>query len=169
MKPTDLRNTVIIANHYSNLDPFLVKKLFFRNKIVFVATKEVKKHLWSRIIVWAFETVFVDPDGINLSYIKQSIEVLKSGGTLCIFPEGYVNSRKYGFLDFKSSYLFVAKKAKASILPLFVYPSTKLFKKNYIKICEKISYDIYAKYTEPEDANMFFLAQIMEASSTINI
>lgn len=164
-KPKSLQNTIIIANHYSNLDPFIIKSIFRKEKITFVATTDVKKRIWSRVLTWAFDTVYVDSNKINYSFFKQSIDILKRGGSICIFPEGYVNPRKYGFLDFKRSYAMLAIKAQANVLPIYMFPQDKMFKKNEINLLEMVPYESFKNYKDSEELNMYFFSMILESSS----
>lgn len=163
-KPQKLNKSIIIANHYSNLDPFIIKSIFIKEKIIFVATSDVKKHLWSHILAWAFDTIYVTTDKLNYSFFKQCISILKEEGNICIFPEGLVNSRKYGFLDFKRSYAVLALKSQANILPIYLYPNGKPFKNNIVHILEHENYNDYSRFQDSEELNMYFLSAIMESS-----
>ena len=163
-KPQKLSKTIIIANHYSNLDPFIIKSIFIKEKIIFVATSDVKKHLWSHILAWAFDTIYITTDELNYAFFKQCMAILKEEGNICIFPEGLVNSRKYGFLDFKRSYAVLALRSQANILPIYLYPNGKPFKNNMVHILKSEKYVNYSKFHDSEELNMYFLSAIMEVS-----
>ena len=47
----------------------------------------------------------MDYSTINVAFFKESTRILNEGGVICIFPEGVINPRKYGFFDFSRSYV----------------------------------------------------------------
>lgn len=160
-------NTIIIANHYSTFDPFFIYLHFFTKKIYFISITDAKKKLLSRFVTWLFDCIYIDYDVINYQYIKESIKVLKKGGVICVFPEGIINPRKYGFFDFYKSYLLIAEKTKANILPIYLYPNCQFFKKTKIYIGDIQKYSDYSKYPTYDDRNMYFLSLIMDYSGYI--
>lgn len=164
----DLDNTIIIANHYSNFDPMLIKKLFLKRNLIFVADSDVKKKLWSRFLTWSFNCVYVSIDEVKPSAIKKCINILKNDGTVVIFPEGFVNPRKSGFLPFMKGYALIAKKSQANVLPLFLNPSGKIFRKNIIVFDKIYKYTDYSSYEDTTEINMFFLSKILDLSFQIN-
>ena len=141
-------NTIIIANHYSNYDPFFIYLYFFKYHINFVTIIDVKKKIFTRFITWLFDCLYVNYHGINLSFFKESIKILKNNGIICIFPEGEINPSKYGFFEFYESYLHIAKKANSSILPIYIYPELKFFKKSTLYIGENITVEELNKYDD---------------------
>jgi hypothetical protein len=102
---------------------------------------------------------------LNSVYFKEGLSLLKNNEILCIFPEGVINPRKYGFMLFKKSYLFFAMKTKSDILPIYIYPEIKPFKKSLIVIGELVTADEYLKKGDSESINGYFLGCIMDCST----
>lgn len=138
-------NTLIIANHYSNFDPLFIQMKYFFTPIRFIAIKDTQLKIYSRFITWLFDCIYVDADQITPSFIKTTVQTLKQGGIVCIFPEGVVNPRKFGFFDFKKGYLHIVKRTQSTLLPIYIYPALKLFKKSTLHIGES--------FKMPEDVN----------------
>ena len=161
--------TIIILNHYSNFDAFFVYWMYGRSKkIHFVTISETKKKLWSRFITWLFDCLYIDSDSANVAFFKNCIHILNDDGIICIFPEGYVNHRKYGFLDFKASYVFMARKTQSVILPLYIYPHLLFFKKTLIYIGTPLETKDYDHLIDYDDASMYIQSKVMDYAAIID-
>ncbi len=161
--------TIIVSNHYSNLDAFFIYLVYGRKKkIWFVADKDLKQRFFPRIIASLFDCLYVEQEKPNLGFFKQATKILSDGGVVCIFPEGFVNPRKYGFFDFKASYILLAEKSDAKILPVYLYPDLTAFKRSRIYIGTPVSMQEYGKYTDRDEASAYIQSMIMEYASEIN-
>ena len=116
---------------------------FYTKKIRFIALKGTKRRVHLRFITWLFDCIYVDQDKIDVNFFKTSIQSLSNGEVICIFPEGVVNPRKFGLFDFKQSYLRLAKKTGAKILPLYLYPELKWFKRSKLYIGDELIFDYH--------------------------
>lgn len=158
------RNTILICNHYSNFDPIFIQLKFFTKKIRFVALKIPKRKLFLRLITWLFDCIYVDPDKVNLNFYKTAIKSLNRGDILCIFPEGVVNPRKVGFFDFKEAYLRLGKKTKSKIVPLYLYPDLRPFRKTKLYIGQEIDIDGDDQTLDELNTNIMSLIMDYQAS-----
>lgn len=160
--------TIIISNHYSNFDAFFIYWIYGRNqKIHFVTIAETKKKLWSRFITWLFDCLYIDSSTANVAFFKKCIHILNDDGIICIFPEGYVNHRKYGFLDFKASYVFLARKTQSVILPLYIYPQLSFFKKSLIYIGTPFETKDYSHLVDHDEASIHIQSHVMDYAAII--
>ena len=160
--------TVIVSNHYSTFDAFFIYLIYRKKNIRFVTIAEVKKRCASRFVAWLFDCLYIEDKGANLKFFKQCIDVLNSDGVICIFPEGVINPRKYGFFDFKNSFVYLAKKTGAKILPLYVYPDLRMFKYSSVYIGDVIAVEEYAHCKSLDEASVFVQCKIIEYSNVIN-
>jgi 1-acyl-sn-glycerol-3-phosphate acyltransferase len=161
--------TIIISDHYSNFDPFFIYWIYGRNKkIHFVTIVETKKKLWSKFITWLFDCLYIDGATVNMAFFKKAIQILNDDGIICIFPEGYVNHRKYGFLDFKASYVYLARKTQATILPLYIYPQISFFKKSLLYIGDPLETKDYAHLDDRDEASMHIQSRVMNYAVIID-
>ena len=156
--------TLIVANHYSNFDPFFIYLIYGRKKIYFVTIIETKKKLLSRFVTWLFDCLFIDYNSSNFGFFKQCLEILKNDGIICIFPEGAINPRKRGFFEFKNSFIFLAKKTNANVLPLYIYPALSFFKKSKVYIGDIITPQTLSQYDDLDVASIYVLSKIMDYS-----
>lgn len=156
--------TIIIANHYSNFDPFFIWMIFHKKKIRFVTIVETKKKLFTRFLTWLFDCLYIDYESKNLQFFRDCLRTLKENGIICIFPEGGVNVRKYGFFDFQGSFLFFARKTGANILPLYIYPEVRFFKRSSVYIGDPITPEEYGKYEDDDIAATIVQSRIMDYS-----
>jgi|BioPla2DNA2_1021312.scaffolds.fasta_scaffold85293_3 1-acyl-sn-glycerol-3-phosphate acyltransferase len=163
-----IKNTIVVANHYSDFDSVLLKMLLFKNKVRFVATSDVKRNILTRIYCWSLDCFYVGDDYVtNIRFIKEATAFLKKGGNVVIFPEGVINPQKAGIFPFNEGYLILQKKASANILPVYLYPHFSATKKSKLYVGDIItnetldSMDRYIK-------NGFVMNKILEYNYIIN-
>lgn len=161
-----LDNSLVIANHYSNLDPFLLYLLIKKKKrIYFVTNADVKKHFFTRFFCYFFNCLYVEMDNPikNIPTIKKSINVLKNGGVIVIFPEGVIRPSRNGFFEFNSGFIYLARKANSKIYPLFIYPEVSIFKRSKIYINNYVDINDL-KDKDDIEAAMFLQSIVMDSS-----
>ncbi len=158
--------TIIAANHYSNFDAFFIYLMYGRKKIYFAAIDGSKTRCVPRFITWLFDCVFVETEGYNYKFIRKCIDILNRGGIICIFPEGVINPRKFGFFDFKNSFVYFAKKTGAKILPVYVYPELNPFKRSKLYIGDVIPAEEIADKSA-DGASIYVQCKIAEYSNLL--
>ena len=134
---------VFIANHQSILD---IPTIFISNNkdIKFIGKKELLKTPF--IGYWFKKGIAIPIDRENpreaIKSINESIESIKNGYSIAIFPEG-TRSKTSEVLDFKKGSFRIAVKSKAPIVPVSIIGTERTFK-NKLKITPskvKIIYD----------------------------
>ena len=78
---------IIAANHISWLDPPMVGA-YCPRRITYMAKKELFEIKWLGFLITTMGAFPVDREGSARAAIKYSLEVLKDGGCIGIFPEG---------------------------------------------------------------------------------
>jgi len=118
---------VLCANHTSLADPFFI---VFRAKIgefpYTIAKKELfQNKILAKFLTWAH--VFpVDRGKADLRAIRKSLEVLRAGHKLLIFPEGRRVDAPTGDEDAKSGAAMFAHKVGVPIVPIYMTARRKL-------------------------------------------
>ena len=90
------RPLLLISNHISRIDPFMLAILPFRQAfslmpVYFMTSKDYYDKLWLRIIIQPFGAYPVSTVGVSLDDILQTtIAKLREGNTVLIFPEGRI-------------------------------------------------------------------------------
>lgn len=164
-----LNNSLIIANHYSNLDPFYIYLLVKNKKRIYFITNEgVKNNFFTRNFTKLFNCLYVSEDNnaSNFVALKKAIKVLKEGAVVVIFPEGFIRPVKNGFFDFNEGFVFLARKAKSNIYPLFIYPEPNIFKRTKVYINDCINIE-NLKDKDDTFIAMYFQSIVIESSFKI--
>ena len=116
---------IIVANHVSFLDPFLVCAYASR-KIHYLT---YAKYYYARAMHWYCKRVHCIPvkkDGKDISALKQALRCLRAGELLGIFPEGersFTGQLGQG----EPGTALIAMKAKVPILPIGIQGAYEAF------------------------------------------
>ena len=120
------KGVLIASNHVTFFDPITLYCVFWYRRVHFLATKDLYKN---RFFGWMLTTVGciqVDKDNFSMVSLHETVDRLKAGNAILIFPEGQVNRQKET-LSFKSGSVLMAKLSGVPILPVhIVKPATKL-------------------------------------------
>ncbi len=107
---------LVASNHVSYLDPIVIG-CAFPHKVRFMAKKELFEN---KFLLWLLNQlgVFpVDRDALDISSVKKSIQILKDGGVLGIFPEG-TRSKDGKFKGANKGVIGIAAKGGVPIVPV---------------------------------------------------
>lgn len=121
------KSYLIVANHKSDLDTLMLIWLF-EKPFIFIGKEELRKT--PVVNVWFKEIgcLFMDRSNIRKSakVIVEASEVLKSGKSVMIFPEGKrVMDKELG--EFKNGSFKLAIKSGRNVLPIALVDSHKAF------------------------------------------
>ena len=112
---------IIAANHMSNADPVFLCAAIDIQQPHFMAKKELFKVPVVNKIVAALGAYPIDRKGADVATIRKTINMLKDGKCIGIFPQGHrfmgVNPRE---TDLKSGLGMIAVKAEATVLPCYI-------------------------------------------------
>lgn len=127
---------LFIANHRSQFDILLT---YARCKRLtgYVAKKELEKVPLLNTRMRALHCLFLDRKNTRegLKTILQAIEHIKSGISICIFPEGTRNPAEEGTLmEFKEGSFKIATKTGCAIIPLSISNSAAMFEEQFPRI-----------------------------------
>lgn len=135
------KQIITVSNHLRWLDiPVLAINVpGFRR---FIAKKELGKNAFIRKCALGLGVIFIDRDKADLHAIRESLNTLKAGGGISIFPEGTRNKSADGALqEVKGGVTMLALKGNAPIVPLILYRKERIFRKNYIYVGEPFRLD----------------------------
>lgn len=123
-----------VGNHRSYFD-IVISYSLSPGVTGYVAKKEMLKvpllSTWMKYL----HCLFLDRDNIKegLKTILTGIEYMKSGISLCIFPEG-TRSKEEEMLPFKEGSLKLAEKSKSLIIPMAINNTSAIFEDQFPKI-----------------------------------
>ena len=124
-----------VGNHRSFYDIILTYPKVPR-PTGYVAKKEMLKVPLLSVWMKYLHCLFLDRDNIKegLKTILQAIEMVKSGISVCIFPEGTRNKTADTFLPFHEGSFKIAEKSGAPIIPMTIVNSAAIFEDHFPKI-----------------------------------
>ena len=135
---------VYAINHMSNWDPVIVA-CETKKPINFMAKKElfdVPVLKWLLKILGAFP---IDRTGNDLVTLKMTINALKDGARICLFPQGTrCPDRHPSTTEVKGGTALLVKHSRATIVPIGIYTKDyriKVFKKVYVSVGKPKTYD----------------------------
>ena len=119
---------VVIANHLSNADPVFICAGLKNQQPHYMAKKELFKVPVLNKLVTALGAYPVNRGGVDVSAIKNSINMVKSGKCVGIFPQGHREKGKTPMeADLKNGAAMIVTKANATILPCCIVTKKNRF------------------------------------------
>ncbi|WP_368488408.1 lysophospholipid acyltransferase family protein [Clostridium sp. BJN0013] len=162
---------LFVSNHQGFLDiPIIIHSV--DRTVGFIAKKEITR--FKLIAYWMkqIKCVFIDRENIreSMKSLNEAVQILKSGHSMVIFPEG-TRSKGPTIGEFKKGSLKLALKAKVPIVPIAIDGSYKLREGNKhsivksakvkVTICEPIYTDRLSK-EELSDISNIVKQQILK-------
>ena len=128
----DDRAVVYVGNHRSMFDTVLTYPCF-PNPTGIVAKKETLKVPILRLWMMHIGCIFLDRQNIKegLKSILAGIEQIKSGRSICIFPEGTRSRVPDEFLPFHEGSFKLASKSGAPVIPMTIVNSAAIFEDHF--------------------------------------
>lgn len=145
---------LIACNHFSNMDVIILQILFFKSiwNRKFLAKKELGSNVFTRVVVGGIGAIFIDRKGLDMKAMRETLNSLKSGKNVIIFPEGTRNKTgSEDIQDLKSGVIFFADRAKCNIVPMIIKHRLKPFRKNEIIIDEGYKIEKSGKHGQAEE------------------
>lgn len=138
-----------VGNHRSYFDILLTYSRTPR-LTGYVAKKEMEKIPLLSTWMKRLHCLFLDRKDIKegLKTILAGIELIKSGVSICIFPEGTRNRSNEPMLPFKEGSVKMAEKTGCLIIPMAITNSAEIFENHIPRITPC---DVIVEYGEPID------------------
>lgn len=140
----DIEKTIVCANHMSNWDP-VIMACIMKSNVNFMAKAELFKFKPLGKVLSMLGAFPINRGVGDLGAIRLTLGLLKDGNNICMFPQGkrYVGIEPE-ISQVKSGIGMMINHSKADVLPVGLYTKgnkIRLFKKVYIVVGEKMSYD----------------------------
>lgn len=139
---------IICGNHRSYLDPPLIIATCGRYAR-FLAKEELTENKFLAFLGYIFNAILVKRDSKEVKALKDSLQTLKNGDCLALFPEGTRNGLEKGE-KVKDGAAFFAVRTGAKIVPVGISGGEKPFKKVVIKYGEPLDFSQYKNNKDKE-------------------
>ncbi|OIQ60702.1 1-acyl-sn-glycerol-3-phosphate acyltransferase [Moorella thermoacetica] len=123
---------VIVANHISYLDPVVVGVAFPR-MVRFMAKEELFHIPLFKYIIRGLQAFPVRRGESDRAALKTALQILRQGQVLGIFPEG-TRSPDGRLLPFQAGAAVLALKTGATLLPVAIKDTNRVFRGGHIRI-----------------------------------
>ena len=159
---------LIIMNHFSIVDYIMTSFIVFPRKLNAVSAEIPFKYPIARFGMRFFGTIQCNRETRSMRFMDEAAAVIKKGQLVQIFPEGQ-NTPDGKIHEFKKSYLVIAYRANAPIIPIVTDGNYNLFKRTSVIIGNEI--DLSEFFTpgrrtptreELEKANEYVFGKILE-------
>jgi 1-acyl-sn-glycerol-3-phosphate acyltransferase len=140
--PTD-SPLILCGNHRSNFDPFILGTPLKR-ELFFMAKEELFR---IPVVGWFISRVHAFPvkrGGVSKDSIRLSIQLLKDGNAMCIFPEG---TRKNAGGVGKKGAAMLALRSNAVVIPVAIIGTYKPFRRMAVYYGKPVDLSEYAQST----------------------
>lgn len=157
---------IVAANHQSYLDPPILGSMITR-EMHFFAKKELFGIFIFGWLVSKLNTIPVKRGTYDPGALNRVIEVLAGNGGLILFPEGTRGDGRE-FLQPKAGIGFIAKQARAPIVPAYLHGTNRLFKaifaRRRVKVVfgEPISAEEIERFPDTKEGYRSLAERIME-------
>ena len=149
---------LIVSNHFSVFDYMVNLFLFpFRKLYVVYWPQNSKRIRWGMKF---FGGIVSDRDVMSLRFMDESVKVLEKGRVVQIYPEAYISED--GRMDeFKPSYVLIALRAEAPIIPVITDGQYGFFKRVHLIIGKPIDLWDYCTSEDPTKEEIMALNDIV--------
>lgn len=151
---------IICGNHKSFLDPPLIEITCGRYAR-FLAKEELTKNPFFKLLGIVFDAILVKKDSKEIKALKESLQTLKNGYCLALFPEGTRNGLAKGE-KVKDGAAFFALKTGTDVIPVGISGGDKPFKKVKIKYGKQIDLSKYRELYKNKDTEKQALEEATE-------
>ena len=110
---------ILISNHTSGLDPFLLQSVS-RRVIVWMMAKEYYEIPGLKKMFQMLEAIPVDRASRDTAAVRLALRALQDGRVVGIFPEGRISTQRGQILPFQPGVTQMAIKTGAPVCPAFV-------------------------------------------------
>ena len=139
---------LVIANHYNTLDFVMNVLNFFPRKLFIVASEYAFCHPLLRIGMKFWGGIECNRVTRSPRFIIESVRELKKGHLVMIFPEGH-NTPDGKIHPFYPSYITIALRGDAPLLPVISDGNYGLFKRVHVMVGDPIDLKQYLTEEKP--------------------
>lgn len=116
---------LFVSNHLSNSDGITLERALRPRQVWFLAGVKLQQSPMTRLATEAVNIIQIRPGSPDIEALRKSVEALKEGRSVHIFPEGG-RSRTGALLRGKKGVSLIAHRAKVPVVPVALWGTEKL-------------------------------------------
>lgn len=130
---------LIAANHTSFADPFIVGDTFWYRRLFFLVAEAVMVGKLRVAALTGAGAIKINRYETDLEAIKRSVQILKEGQLLSVFPQGSIHKNEGVEADqMKSGVVLLALQANVPIIPMYIQPRKHWYQRWVVVIGQPI-------------------------------
>lgn len=150
---------ILAANHRSYSDTFVVGVAVLR-RMYFLAAEVVMKTKLRSWLLTGVGAIKIDRNAADIEAIRRSVQVLKEGDLLTVFPQGGIKEGQQ-IDSVKSGVVLIALQAGVPIVPVYICPVEHWYNRRTVVIGEPIDPKEQIKKLFPSAADLDRVAQLL--------
>ncbi len=151
---------IIAANHTAFVDPFVVGVTFWYRRMHFLVAEIVMKGRLRSLLLKGIGAIKIDRNAADIEAINKSVDKLKEGYLLTVFPQGGIN-REDDIDTIKSGAVLMALRANVPIVPIHMLPRKKWYSRRTVIIGKTIDPRDYCTGKAPTLANINKVSRVL--------
>lgn len=151
---------LIAANHTGFSDAVTLGSSFWYRRVFFLASEEVMSGGLKTVLLKLMGCIKVDRNISDIEAIRNSVNVIKKGHTLAIFPQGHIE-RENEISSIKSGAVLIALQSGAPIIPVYSKKPKKWFFRRTLVIGEPFYCNDYCKKKFPSVTDIDSLSALL--------
>lgn len=149
---------ILAANHNTFVDPFLLGVTVWYRRLYFLAAEVVMSKKLRSWLLTGVGAIKIDRNIADIEAIRKSVQKLKDGYLLGIFPQGGISEEgEIGAV--KSGVVLIALQAGVPIIPMYIVPQKRRLARRVVVIGEPLDPRAYIQKKFPSIADMELVSQ----------
>ena len=132
--------SIVIGNHLSAMDPFIVAYAVKKYEIRFIGKRELTGSKLLERVLNGLHMIPVTRGGTDMSAMRACMQVLKDGHVLGIFPEGTRHQPEM-MHTVESGAAMIALRANVPVLPVYIHSKFRPFHVTHVYVGQLMETD----------------------------
>ena len=135
-----IKGKAIVVSNHTNLFDFACWMFAFwrRNLRCVVAEVMFNKNFVLTGLLKSLGAIKVDRYSMDFDFVEKGCQVLENGGVVEVFPESRIPQKGEGMIPFKPSFVLMALRTNAPIIPVYTQGNYFNAKRNHVVIGKPI-------------------------------
>lgn len=144
---------ILAANHTAFSDPFLLGVAVWYRRLHFLAAEIVMQGKLRSLLLRGVGAIKIDRNAADIEAMHKSVDVLKQGRLLAIFPQGGISESEQ-VQTLKSGVVLIALQAGVPIIPMHVVPAKHWYSRRTVVIGDPLNPKDYIQKKFPSTADI---------------